>query len=197
MENTIDIVCTKCYIKGEASAKLTSNGDFNMSAVAYGIKDTFNQTFHEIADYAVTVADDFGGDTIDHVNALVHWDLKKLKGYDLPRPNINFNLDIGGFPDTILDVEFKDTEIYVELGITLSSGITYSLNLYSSKELGVEINSVLVGVVASIDLILSAEAEIAIDTGFHIKLDDSVGMRLALFADEASHLTLFVTSPRT
>lgn len=116
-------------------------------------------------------------------------------GYDLPRPNIDFNLDIGGFPDTILDVQFKDTEIYVELGITLSSGLTYSLNLYSSKQFGVEINSVLVGVVASIDLILSVEAEIEIETGFHIKLDDTVGMRLALFADEASHLTLFVAPP--
>ena len=63
-------------------------------------------------------------------------------------------------------------------------------SLYSSKQLGIEIDSIFVGIVASIDLILSVEAEIVIDSGFHIKLDDTVGMKLALFADEATQLTL-------
>lgn len=115
-----------------------------------------------------------------------------IDGFDPPPPQIDFNVDIGDFPDTILEVEFKDTEIYVALGITLSAAVTYELNLYSSKELGVQIDSIFVGVVASIDLILSAESQVEIDTGFHIKLDKSMGMTLALFADEASHLTLFV-----
>lgn len=111
-------------------------------------------------------------------------------GFQIPSPNIDFNVDVVDFPDTVLEVEFVDAEIYVELGITLTEGVTYTLNLYSSKELGVQVEDVFAGAVVNIDLILSVEAGIEIDTGFHIKLDDKVLMRLTMFAKEASHLAL-------
>lgn len=191
-------MCTKCYIKGEASAKLTSKGDFEISSIAHELGDAFNDTFHEINEYGVLVVDeirDFIGDTgRTFAEAFLELRTDDLEGFDLPSPNIDFDVDVGDFPDTVFDVAFKDIDIFVQLSIVLSAGLTYELNLYSSKQLGIEIDTIFVGVVASIDLILSVEAEIVIDTGFHIKLDDTVGMKLALFADEASHLTLLVLS---
>lgn len=113
-----------------------------------------------------------------------------LEGFDLPAPQIDFNINVTA-PDTKLQVDFKDVEVYAELGIVLSSGLTYTLNLFSSKELGVQIGSVLVGVVVNLDLILSTQTEVDLNTGFHMKLDSAL-LDITMFADEASHIDLYV-----
>ncbi|KAG8418735.1 hypothetical protein J3459_012073 [Metarhizium acridum] len=56
----------------------------------------------------------------------------------LPPPQINLNVDLE-FPGYELEVEFDHAELYVALGTVISSGLTYTLPLYSSKELGIEL----------------------------------------------------------
>lgn len=116
--------------------------------------------------------------------------LDDINGFSLRPPKIDFNVNVGGLDDVSLEVVFTNTEIYVELSLVLSESLTYSLNLYTSTELGYAVGEVFVGFVATVDLLLSVESQIEIDAGFHIEFDDDVSMRLALFAEEASHLAL-------
>ncbi|CCF35656.1 hypothetical protein CH063_07393, partial [Colletotrichum higginsianum] len=44
----IKIVCTRCYIKGRASAHLTVDGTFNATQVAKDIGNEFEETFDNI-----------------------------------------------------------------------------------------------------------------------------------------------------
>lgn len=110
-------------------------------------------------------------------------------------PQIDFNVDVAAAvdPDMKLSIEFQDLDVYAELGIVLSSGLTYTLNLYSSTELGVEVGSVLVGAVVKLDLILSTETEVDLSAGFHMKMDRAL-LDITMFADEASQIDLYVST---
>lgn len=196
---SIEITCQKCYIKGSASATITAKENFNLTAEAASIKSSVNNTLHEIADYASLVVGDMkdyiSNTTGNLIQDITHLDsLSELHGFKLPPPNITFDVDVGKLDDVSLEVIFTEAEIYVELSILLSAGVTYSLNLYTSSELGYEVGKVFVGFVATIDLILSVESQIELDSGFHLKFDKDMGMKLALFSEEASHLELFVTT---
>lgn len=130
-----------------------------------------------------------GSEVKDKVLHLESFD--DINGFSLPPPDIDFNVNVA-LDDVSLDVVFTNTEIYVELSLVLSKSLTYSLNLYTSTELGYAVGKVFVGFVVTVDLLLSVESQIEIDAGFHIQFDDDVSMSLALFAEEASHLALLV-----
>lgn len=139
--------------------------------------DAIKAFFHNISD-AVNVTD------VIYPGKL--WD--ELRAVPPPQVDLNVNVDLPGYD---LEVEFENTELYIELKLVLSSGLTYNLPLYSSKNLGVQFSEgFFFGVVFSIDLILSVENEIEISSGFHIKLDDKVVMKIALFGKEASGVQL-------
>lgn len=123
-----------------------------------------------------------------NLGSISHLDLGDLQGFHLPAPQIDFNINVT-VPETNLQIDFQDLDVYAELGVVLSSSLTYKLNLYSSKSLGVQVGSVLVGVVVNFDLILSTETEVDLSTGFHMKLDRAL-IDIPLFAEEASHIDL-------
>ncbi|KAL3963445.1 hypothetical protein ACCO45_000449 [Purpureocillium lilacinum] len=179
----IQIRCAKCYIKGLARAKLTIDGSFNGGEVMDDVKNSTKNTFNSITGYWNNVTNVVKGNvknfTLDEITTEIE---------QLPPPHIDFNVHLE-FPDYQLQVAFVNTELYVELSTILSSGLSYSLTLYSSKNLGVDLgNDLLLGVVFSIDLLLSVENEIEISSGFHVKLDDEVLMTIALFSKQASGL---------
>jgi len=181
----IQIRCAKCYIKGLARAKLTIDGSFNGGEVMDDVKNSTKNTFNSITGYWNNVTNVVKGNvknfTLDEITTEIE---------QLPPPHIDFNVHLE-FPDYQLQVAFVNTELYVELSTILSSGLSYSLTLYSSKNLGVDLgNDLLLGVVFSIDLLLSVENEIEISSGFHVKLDDEVLMTIALFSKQASGLQL-------
>ncbi|KAL0943353.1 glycolate oxidase [Colletotrichum truncatum] len=177
----INIVCTKCYIKGNASAHLTIDGPFNATKVAKDIGNEFEETFDNLTTYAK-----------DYVSGVA----KKLSDgfdtddFDFPPLNITFDIDVPQFPECQLGFGFDGFEMYMQLDTTLSAGLTYTLNLYTSQTpLGSRIgDDLLLGVVFSIDLILSVEAEIQMTSGFHIKMDDQVAFDIALFSRNVSSI---------
>jgi hypothetical protein len=83
-------------------------------------------------------------------------------------------------------------ELYMLLDTILSAGTTYTLNLYSSiSPIGLAVGDELqVGVIFSVDLILSVEAEIDISSGFHIKLEDGIAIDIPMFDQNVSSITL-------
>lgn len=133
---------------------------------------------------------DYISNTTDvFIQDVIHLDsFDDIQGFQLQPPKIDFDVDVDSFDNVSLEVVFTDAEIYVELAILLSAGVTYSLNLFTSTELGYEVGKVLIGFVATIDLILSVDSKIELDTGFHVKFDKDMAMKLALFSKEASHI---------
>lgn len=109
---------------------------------------------------------------------------------ELPPPEIDFNLDLK-LPEYHVDVNLTDVEIYMEIDTVIADGITYTFNIYQSKTLaGVALgNGLLLGAVFSVDLIFSVNAQIDIQSGFHIHFDN-VRTQIELFGKEASGLDL-------
>ncbi|KAF6835746.1 glycolate oxidase [Colletotrichum musicola] len=175
----INIVCTKCYVKGRANAHMTIDGTFNVTKVAKDIGNEFEETFDNITTYAK-----------DYVSGVA----KKLSDgfdaddFDFPPLNVTFDVPVPEFPQCKLGFGFDDFEMYMELDTTLSAGLTYTLNLYTSTTpLGSRIgDDLLLGVVFSIDLILSVESQVQMTSGFHIKMDDSVNFEMTLFSKNVS-----------
>ncbi|TDZ35747.1 hypothetical protein C8035_v007182 [Colletotrichum spinosum] len=175
----IDIVCTKCYIKGKANAHLTIDGTFNATEVAKDIGSEFTETFDNLTDYAETYVSGVVDKLKDGFDA---------EDFDFPPLNVTFDLPVPEFPQCKLGFGFDDFEMYMELDTTLSAGLSYTLNLYTSTTpLGSRIgDDLLLGVVFSIDLILNVESEVQMTSGFHIKLDDGVAFDIALFSKNVS-----------
>ncbi|OHW98243.1 hypothetical protein CSPAE12_03025 [Colletotrichum incanum] len=175
----INIVCTRCYIKGKASAHLTIDGSFNATQVAKEIGDEFEETFDNITTYAKDYVSRVTKNLADGLDA---------GDFDFPPLNITFDVNVPEFPTARLGFGFDDLELYMELDTTLSAGLTYTLNLYTSTTpLGSKIgDGLLLGVVFAIDLILSVESEVQMSSGFHIRMDDSVGFDIALFSKNVS-----------
>ncbi|TQN67423.1 hypothetical protein CSHISOI_08009, partial [Colletotrichum shisoi] len=155
-QGSIKIVCTRCYIKGRASAHLTVDGTFNATRVAKDIGNEFEETFDNITKYAKDYVSGVAKKLADGLDA---------DDFDFPPLNVTFDLDT-----------------------TISAGLTYTLNLYTSTTpLGSRIgNDLLLGVVFAVDLILSAESEVQMSSGFHIRMDDGVGFDIALFSKNVS-----------
>lgn len=135
---------------------------------------------------------------IDYVEDYVDKTISNLAdGFDtsdfvFPPIQVDFHIDMPEIPEALLSFQFDDMELYVLLDTVLSGSMTYTLNLYTSNTaVGISISDELMaGVIFKIDLILSAEAEVDISSGFHIKLDDGVVFDIALFGQNVSDSTL-------
>ncbi|KAG5951739.1 hypothetical protein E4U53_002388 [Claviceps sorghi] len=186
----IRIACTRCYTRGIAKSKLTVNGSFSATQVTTELKGKTQRTLDSIQAFATNITDVVAGNVENFTIGEIKDEIRQVPcPCHIPPPKIDFNIDVD-FPGYDLEVEFEDTELYVALKINLSAGLTYSLNVFTSSQTGIQMDkSLLLGVVFSVDLILTVEAKIDINSGFHIRLDDRLKMTLALFAKKASELT--------
>ncbi|KAM0483223.1 hypothetical protein ACHAPX_002673 [Trichoderma viride] len=183
-DSTISITCTKCYFTGQASAKVTSQDSINATSTMDQIEDGFKSVFNNIKAYVDNATDTFMDDIKNGTSLSKSWqDVEHL-----PPPDIDFNLDLK-FPEYHVDVNLTDVEIYMQIDTVLADGITYTFNIYQSKTLaGVALgNGLLLGAVFSVDLIFSVNAQIDIQSGFHIHFDN-VRTQIELFGKEASGL---------
>lgn len=105
---------------------------------------------------------------------------------EIPPLDIDLNIDTLDLPDTVLELQLDELELYVDLDVTLAAGTSIRLNLYKTQGLGFQLTSDLfLGLIFSIDLLLSIDSgEVTLSSGFHVKLNDGILMRLALFATE-------------
>ena len=185
LTETITITCTTCYILGNVSAQLTVDGNFNAS-----------QAFHSIVNVTKTTFDTIESSAINYVEAALD-ELVKEDDFDFDdfqpptMSNLTFDFQIQGVPQTVLQLQFDGLELYVELDITLDVEATHTINLFTPETpLAINVPGLDVGVWFTMDLILAADAEIDISSGFHIKLDDGVKIDIAMFANNASGIDL-------
>ena len=184
----MEIVCTTCYIKGTATAQFTISGNFN-----------FSQAFHNVTSEVETEADNITMTAVDYVENYVKSAITsatsdgfKIDDFDFPPIQIDFDIDVPDIPECELQFQFDGMELYMQIDTIISSGATYTLNLYTSKTpIGFTVGEdLLIGVVISVDLILSVEAEIDISSGFHIQLKDGVAINIPMFSQDVSSITL-------
>ncbi|KAK0107895.1 hypothetical protein ONS96_003682 [Cadophora gregata f. sp. sojae] len=175
----IQIICTKCYIKGDVTSQLKVNGNYTQA-----FKKLTSEIKGEIRNFSSAVADYLGdlpkpasfGDIVD---------------YDFPSIDIEFDIDVPEIPDTELQFQFDKMELYMRVNTVLAAGATYTLNLYTSKsvarfKVG---DDLLVGTVVTIDLILDVKGEIDISSGFHIQLNDGIEIKMPIFGQNVSKIT--------
>ncbi|KAF7549659.1 hypothetical protein G7Z17_g6224 [Cylindrodendrum hubeiense] len=153
-----------------------------------------HQAFHNFTEDVKTEVEDLGAAVVDYIDEYIDSvatnvsDGIDLNDFDLPPIDLDFDIDLPEIPECQLQFRFDGMELYMLMDTVLSAGATYTLNLYTSNTpLGFAVgDSLEIGVIFSIDLILSVDGEIDISTGFHIKLEDGVTMDIAMFSKNVS-----------
>ncbi|KAH6964742.1 hypothetical protein EDB82DRAFT_510925 [Fusarium venenatum] len=183
----IEITCTTCYIKGTATTRFISDKDFNISQ---SLNDLTDQVENEIYNLRAEVSN-YTKEYIDEVTDNLD-DGFDMDDFDMPTMDFDLNVDLPEIPEFRLEFQFDGLEVYMLVDTVLSAGATYTLNLYTSTTpAGFAVRHNLeVGVIFTIDLIVSVEGEIDISTGFHLKLDDGVKIELGIFSKEISNMVI-------
>lgn len=184
VSGSLEIFCNTCSIQGIAHAELTIGGAFNISDAFFNLTGQFGDAIENITD-AVT---EFGKDVWAEVT-----DFVQTGDFDMPPLEVDLqDLAIPQIPDVRLKFGFDELDLLMDIDVTLAAGAEYKLNLYTSQgPFGFRIaEDLLVGVVFSVDLILSADAEVTLGTGFHLQLDDGFEVELAMFAEEVANLQM-------
>ncbi|KAK7707850.1 hypothetical protein SLS63_013646 [Diaporthe eres] len=195
-----------CYVKGTAYASLVVDGDFNFTQaltefhdqfwpevknISIEVWDQFKNWSHFVAD---NVTDEFGDNIVsffqtgDFDELDIDW-----SAYALPTLDVDFEMNLTNIPETTLSLEFDDLELYLELEATLDAEQTYKVNLYPPEwfqPAGIKIGDQLVGVVITLELLLTLSTEASISTGVHVKFDDGLAMQIAMFGSDVSDITL-------
>ncbi|KAK3319675.1 hypothetical protein B0T19DRAFT_270367 [Cercophora scortea] len=180
----VKVVCTTCYVKGKAIAQLTVVGSFDASSIVANVTSQVGDDIDKVINATVHNVETYAEDFIKNFN-LSKPDFT-FQNYPL---DVDFNIDMPPFPATQLMFQFDGMELYMLLNLTLTKA-TYTLPLYKSETpIGLSIGQDLeIGVVMTVDLVLTAETEIIIQSGFHIKLDDGVALKIALFGQNVSDI---------
>ena len=188
---SVEIVCTTCYIKGNATAQFTINGNFNVSQAFRNATTAVESEISNITTAAVDYVENY----VANATSLIASDGFSIKDFDFPPLDVDFDVKVLDIPQADLLFQFDGLELYMQIDTILSSGATYTLNLYTSDTpIGFAVaNDLLIGVVFSVDLILSVDSEIHISTGFHIQLHDGIAINIPMFNQNVSSIALYVT----
>ncbi|KAF4336782.1 hypothetical protein FBEOM_9339 [Fusarium beomiforme] len=183
----IEITCAVCYIKGIATTKFIHDKDFNISHAFDNFTDRVESGISSLATNVKEYVEEYIHSVSDNLE-----DGFDVDDFDLPSMDFDFNIEIPEIPEFRLQFQFDGLEVYMQLDTTLSAGATYTLNLYkSTTPAGFAVRDNLeIGVIFTLDLILSVDGEIDISSGFHLKLDDGVKLELGIFAKEISSITI-------
>lgn len=168
----IEIKCDTCYSKGKATAFLSIDSNFNADLMMDTLGDAMADTMEQVTDWVEEIS--FDVDDLD---------------FDIPPLNVDLDIDVPDFPEAELELQLDNVELYVALDTTISGGLTYQVNLFRTQGMAIQVNQqMFMDIGFSIDLILSTEAELTIQSGFHIKLNNGSRLRMALFAEESSDM---------
>ncbi|KAG9237642.1 hypothetical protein BJ875DRAFT_518013 [Amylocarpus encephaloides] len=180
------IICKTCYVKGSATAQFTIDSNFNASKA---IANITSQVETEVVNTTTAIIDYLTESLPKTIANISTTDLFNIDAYDIPRIPFDFDIDLPDIPECQLQFQFDALELYMQTSTVFSGSITYTLNLFTSQtEIGVKAaENLLIGVVFTVDLILSANAAIDISSGFHIRLEKAV-IELPMFSKNVSKI---------
>ncbi|KIW96835.1 uncharacterized protein Z519_02226 [Cladophialophora bantiana CBS 173.52] len=166
----VQIICSTCYIAGRVTGQLTRNLDFNVT---------------ELEESAI--------DLVKNITEEAEQALSDLVNGNANYTDIDFNVELPTFQDFDyrLQFNFDNLDLYMKLDTVLSVESTYTINLYTSETpAGLSLgDSLEIGAFFTVDLILTAAAEVDISGGVHIKVDGA-GIDLQMFNKTVESITL-------
>lgn len=195
-----------CYVKGTAYASLVVDGDFDFTQALTEFHDQFwpevknisIEAWDNFKSWSQSVAENVTGVVGDNVVSFfqtgdeddldIDW-----RALSFPTLDVDFEMNLTNIPETTLNLEFDDLELYLELDVSLEADQTYKVNLYPPEwyqPAGIQIGNQLVGVVITLELLLTLSAEVDISTGVHVKFDDGLALEIAMFGSDVSSITL-------
>jgi hypothetical protein len=182
---SIRITCSACYILGKATAQLTMSGNFNAT-----------QAFHQTINKTMSGFEHIESAAINYLKTTLETMSKSgivdLAHFSPPTMgNITFNLDVQSIPQALLQLQFDGLELYFQLDTMLDISASYKVNLFTPQTpLALAVPGMDIGVWFTLDLLLDADANIDMTSGFHIKLVDGVQINIPMFAPEAADMKL-------
>ncbi|KAK7740638.1 hypothetical protein SLS62_011050 [Diatrype stigma] len=176
----------KFALLGNATASLSIDGDFDALQAFQNLTDQVGGQIENITDTTWDWVQDAVGDVVDNLA-----DGIDSSDFNLPPLDLDFNVQYPDIPECHLQFQFDGLELYLMLNTALSGGADYQLPLYSSNTLyGLSLDKdTFIGVIFSVDLILSLNADINFTSGIHIKIDDGAAIDLSLFGNSVSSIT--------
>lgn len=92
-----------------------------------------------------------------------------------------------------LAVAFEGFEAYFDLGVDITAGVTYTLELYGSDTpIGLSITDFSIGIVFFLDLVLAVTAELDLTAGFYVTLEDGSYIEADFFSGDILSYNLHV-----
>lgn len=201
---SIAVVCTTCYVTGQVTAELAitpppgSGNNFNASANISSVAHAF---VGDVANITTAVLDDVEA-AIKNATA----DLKSSpslaglrKAFDdlTEPPTIDADFALAAavaLPEYQFRLTLDAFDLFIQTQTSVSGAATYTVNLYTSEsEVGLRLgNGVELGIVLTVDLLMSLDAGLQIDSGFHLRLDDGLALNVDLFGNDVADIVLYV-----
>lgn len=186
--------CTRCYIRGVASVQAAiSDNNFNLTQAIDSLETQIGDEIDNLTSTAIDAVTDFIGDFVEDVITFnVTADSFSFDDYSI---DTDFNIEMPPLPECSLKFTFDGLELYLQMGIFLNG--TYTIPIFKSQSpFGISFGSELeMGVFLAVDLILSANSGLDIESGFHIKFEDGILFEIAMFGKNVSNVALSVCSP--
>ncbi|KAH7006474.1 hypothetical protein EDB82DRAFT_573225 [Fusarium venenatum] len=111
---------------------------------------------------------------------------------DVPPFDIDVDIELPDFFEAILKFQFDRVELDVELEATFTGGMTYRINLLKTRGMHIKIvGYIFMGLIFPSTSYL-VEAELTIKSGFHVKLDDGILLKMVPFAEDVSDMVFNV-----
>ncbi|KAK0722988.1 hypothetical protein B0T26DRAFT_811572 [Lasiosphaeria miniovina] len=87
--------------------------------------------------------------------------------------------------DPSVRLEFSAVEAYVDVAVAVTSGATYSVNLFTSNSpVGLGFPGFSIGLVFYVDLVFSLTAAVDLEGGFYVKVADGAFLEASVFGGE-------------
>ncbi|KAL2264068.1 hypothetical protein VTK26DRAFT_2854 [Humicola hyalothermophila] len=184
----VEITCVDCYLIAGATAKMTVNGTFDLGNA---LKNVTEQIGEELKNMTETLADSIGDYTGHILKEAITFDLDAEDfSFDDYHVDMDFDIDLPPLPEVELLFQIDHLDLYMLIEASITAGSTISIPLFISQTpLGFSAgDDLLMGLVATVDLILSVEGMLNLRTGFHLQTDGPVGFKLSLFSHDVADM---------
>lgn len=118
--------------------------------------------------------------------------LSSSLGGEFPTIPVNLDLNASEISECLLYFRFDGLELYIQADTAMPDAASYKLNLYTSEspiEFEVPNSDMSIDVIFTIDLVLMADAQIDVSSGFHILLDRA-SIDIPLFSSDITDATI-------
>ncbi|ERS98539.1 hypothetical protein HMPREF1624_05324 [Sporothrix schenckii ATCC 58251] len=186
--------CVDCYLTAQLHTELIVI-QANHSAAPQNLSSIAHEFVHDIVNITETFFDDIfqyvKNETKTVVHEIVHHEPIEDIFHNFTRPDIDFDLkDLTPLPEYQFLLTLDKIDLFVQLDLVVTAATSYTVNLFTSEtDFGIRKGDDLeLGVVLTVDLILSASGVVDLEGGFHLRMDEGLSLQVDLFGHNVSEI---------